>query len=110
MTQELIDTEGGRYLSGQAQLNLDTDGNGILTPSEVGAFSLEQFAFADPFPYDALSDNQKAAFAFDPATVGYVPISHHQVQVDPLDFATTDALTLYFDLTKTFSPNLKVKN
>ena len=110
VTQELIDTEGGRYLSGQAQLNLDADGNGILSPAELRPYALEQFAFADPFPYAALTANQKAAFALDPATVGYVPISHHQVQVDPLDFATTDALTLYFDITKTFSPTLKVKN
>lgn len=39
VTQELIDTEGGRYLSGQAGLNLDVDGNGILSPNELSAYS-----------------------------------------------------------------------
>ncbi|MCF3648376.1 TonB-dependent siderophore receptor [Synoicihabitans lomoniglobus] len=110
VTQDLIDSEGALYLGGQAALKLDTDGNGILTPAEVSPYSLEQFAFADPFPYGALSDNQKAAFALDPTTVGYSPINHHQVQVDPLDFATTDSITAYFDITKTFNPNLKLKN
>ncbi|GAB5558535.1 MAG: TonB-dependent receptor [Synoicihabitans sp.] len=110
VTQDLIDSEGARYLGGQAALNLDFNNNGILTPSEIAPYSLEQFTFANPFPYGALSDNQKAAYALDPATVGFVEINHHQVQVDPLDFATTDALTLYFDITKTFSPTLSLKN
>ncbi len=79
---------------------MDFDGNGVLTPSEIGPYQLEQFGFANPFPYFALSPDQRAAFALDPATVGFTPISHHQVQVDPLDFSTTDALTLYFDITK----------
>lgn len=110
VSQELIDSEGGRYLGGQAALNLDTDGNGILTPAEVRPYSLEQFAFADPFPYGALSANQQAAFRLNPATVGYKSISHHQVQVDPLDFATTDAVTGYFDITKTFGSDVMLKN
>jgi iron complex outermembrane receptor protein len=110
VTRELIDTEGGRYLSGQAGSNLDADGNGTLSPAEISAYTLEQFVFADPFPYFAFSPNQPTAFALDPATVGYVPISQHQVPVDPLDFATTDALTLYFDVTKTFGNGVKLKN
>ena len=110
VTQELIDTEGGRYLSGQAGLNLDTNGDGILSPSEIRPYALEQFAFADPFPYGALTANQQAAFALNPATVRYVSIDHHTVQVDPLDFATTDAVTAYFDITKIFSDDFKLKN
>lgn len=110
VTQELIDSKGARYLGGQSTLNLDTNGDGVLSPVELAPYSLEQFAFADPFPYDALSANQKAAFALDPSTVGYVSLSHHDVQVDTLDFCDTDALTLYFDVTKEFGPNLKVKN
>ena len=110
VTQDLIDSEGALYLGGQAQLQLDANADGILSPAEIQPYSLEQFAFAAPFPYDALSDNQKAAFALDPTTVGISPISHHQVQVDPLDFATTDAFTAYFDVTKSFGNNLKLKN
>ena len=44
--------------------------NGFLSPAEVGPYSLEQFAFANPFPYGALTANQQAAFALNPATTG----------------------------------------
>ncbi|WP_138223314.1 TonB-dependent siderophore receptor [Nibricoccus aquaticus] len=110
VTQELIDTNGGRYLSGRPALNLDTNGNGYLSPSEISAYSLEQFAFADPFPYGALTANQQAAFRLDPTTVKYTSIGHNTVQVEPGDFSQTDALTLYFDITKTFTSDFNVKN
>jgi iron complex outermembrane receptor protein len=76
----------------------------------LNAYSLEQFAFANPFPYGALSANQQAAFALDPATVRLVKLSHHTVQTETIDFSKTDALTGFFDITKTFSPNVTVKN
>ena len=110
VTQELIDTNGARYLSGRAALNLDTNGNGFLSPSEVGAYSLEQFAFADPFPYGALSANQQAAFRLDPASVRYTSINHHTVQAESIDFSQTDALTFFFDITKTFPAGGTLKN
>lgn len=110
VTQELIDSEGGRYQAGRAALNLDFNGDGFLSPSEVGPYALEQFAFANPFPYAALTANQQAAFALDPATLGFAALDHHTVQVEPIDFSKTDALTLYFDVTKEFSPDFTVKN
>lgn len=110
VTQELIDSEGARYFGGQPALNLDTDADGFLTRSEVEDYDLEQFSFANPFPYDALSDAQKAAFALDPATVGYKSISHHQVQAETIDFSQTDSYTFYFDVTKDFGGSLLVKN
>ena len=109
VTQAMIDGDG-TYLAGRAKLNLDTNGNGFLTPAEVGAYSLEQFAFANPFPYGALSPQQQAAFALDPATVKTVKLSHHTIQAETLDFSKTDALTGFFDITKTFSDNLTLKN
>jgi len=109
VTQKMIDSDG-LYLAGRPKLNLDTNGNGYLTPSEVGAYSLEQFAFARPFPAGALSANQTAAFALDPATVKLVKLSHHIVQAETIDFSKTDALTGFFDVTKTVSPELTVKN
>ena len=109
VTQRMIDTDG-EYLAGRPSLNLDTNGNGFLTPAEVGAYSLEQFAFANPFPAGALTANQTAAFALDPATVRTVKLSHHTVQAETLDFSATDALTGFFDITKTFSDDLTLKN
>jgi len=98
VTQELIDSEGDLYLSGEPSLYLDADGSGFLEPGEIDAFDLEQFAFANPFPYDALSDQQKAAFALDPATVGYTSIDHHTVQAESIDFSQSKVYTGYFDV------------
>ncbi len=109
VTQQMIDNDG-LYLAGRAKLNLNTNGDSFLSPSELTPYSLEQFAFANPFPYDALSANQQAAFALDPATVHLVKLSHHTVQVEPIDFAKTDALTGFFDITKSFTPDVSLKN
>jgi len=109
VTQRMIDT-GGEYLAGRPALNLDANGNGFLSPSEVRASSLEQFAFANPFPYGALSASQQAAFALDPATVRTVRLSHRTVQAEELDFSDTDAFTGFFDVTKTLSPTATLKN
>lgn len=110
VTQELIDTHGGRYLSGAPTLNLDTNGDGRLSPSEVGPYSLEQFAFANPFPYGALTANQQAAFALNPATVHYVPISHRTVQVEKSDYSKSDVYTAYFDANFKLNDDFSIKN
>jgi iron complex outermembrane recepter protein len=109
VTQQMIDSDG-LYLAGRAKLNLDTNSDGYLSPSEVGAYSLEQFAFANPFPAGALTASQTAAFALDPATVKVVKLDHHTVQAETIDFSKTDALTGFFDITKTFSRDVSVKN
>jgi iron complex outermembrane receptor protein len=110
VTQELIDTEGGRYLSGRPALNLDTNGDGQLSPSEVGPYQLEQFAFANPFPYGALSPMQQAAYALDPASVHYVSIDHRTVQVEKSDFSRSEVITGYLDLIYTPSDVFTIKN
>ena len=109
VTQRMIDTDG-EYLAGRPALNLDANGNGFLSPNELNAYALEQFAFANPFPYDALTAQQQAAFALDPASVRTVKLSHHTVQAETADFSQTDSFTGYFDLTKTVSESLTLKN
>ncbi len=109
VTQAMIDGDG-TYLAGRPALNLDTNQDGFLSPSEVGAYSLEQFAFMNPFPYGALNANQQAAFALDPATVRLVKLSHHTIQAEAIDFSKTDALTGFFDITKTFGSGATLKN
>jgi len=110
VTQDLIDSRGGRYLAGTPALDLDADGDGFLSPSEVQPYALEQFAYADPFPYANLTAAQQAAYALDPATVRTVSLSHHQVQAESMDFSQTDAFTAYFDITKRFDWNFTIKN
>ncbi len=109
VTQRMIDTEG-EYLAGSPALNLDTNGNGFLSPNEVDAYDLEQFAFANPFPYDALTAEQQEAFALDPATVRTVKLDHHTVQAEGIDFSMTEAYTGFFDFIQEFSPDLSLKN
>lgn len=109
VTQRMIDTDG-EYLAGRPKVNLDTNGNGFLSPAELNKYALEQFAFANPFPYGALSADQQAAFALDPATVKTVKLSHHTVQVESIDFSKTDSFTGYFDLTKSLGEGTTLKN
>ena len=109
VTQRMIDTDG-EYLAGRPALNLDTNGNGFLSPAELNRYSLEQFAFANPFPYDALSADQRAAFTLDPATVRTVKLSHHTVQVEDIDFSKTDSFTGYFDFTNVTNDAFTLKN
>lgn len=110
VTQELIDTDGGRYLSGKPALNLDTNHDGQLSPSELNPYSLEQFAFANPFPYAALSANQQAAFALDPASVKYVSIDHRTVQAEASDFSKSKVWTGYFDVVYNPADDFTIKN
>jgi iron complex outermembrane recepter protein len=109
VTQRMIDSDG-EYLAGTPRLDLDTNRDGFLSPAELRPFALEQFAFANPFPYGALTAQQQAAFALDPTTVRTVKLSHHTVQVEPIDFSRTDSLTAYFDVTKNVREGFTLKN
>jgi iron complex outermembrane recepter protein len=110
VTQELIDSNGASYLAGRPGLNLDTSGDGLLQPSEVASYRLEQFAFANPFPYFALSPQQRAAYALNPATVALVPISHRTVQTEKSDFSRSDVYTAFFDVVYESGGNWSIKN
>lgn len=110
VNQELIDSQGARYLGGTPGLDLDANGDGQLSPSEVEPFALEQFAFASPFPFFALSQNQRDAFALDPATVGISPIDHRTVQTERSDFSKSEVWTGYFDILLNLTDDLTIKN
>lgn len=108
--QELIDSRGARYLAGTPGLNLDFNSDGQLSPSEVGPYRLEQFAFASPFPFFALTPLQRQAFALDPATVRFTEIDHRTVQTEASDFSKSEVWTGYFDLVLDFSDSFTIKN
>ena len=98
VTQDLIDSDGKHYLAGHPTINLDTNNNGFIGPSEVAPYQLGQFAFMAPFPYYALSAQQRQTFALDPASLHTASLSHRDVLTDPVDFAKSDVYTGYFDL------------
>jgi iron complex outermembrane receptor protein len=110
ITQTLIDSDGKKYLAGRPGLNLDTNHDGVLEPSEVNPYQLDQYAFANPFPYYALSPNQRAAFALDPATVGDTSISHRTILAEPSDYARSYVYTAYLDFIYQIAPGWTVKN
>lgn len=110
VTQALIDSNGGSYLAGRPTLNLNTNGDNVLSPSEISAYALEQFAFANPFPFGALTANQVAAFALNPATVGLTRISHRTIQAEKTDFSRSQVATGYFDIVWRPSDNVTIKN
>lgn len=110
VTQALIDSKGGSYLAGRPTLDLNTNGDNFLSPSEISAYALEQFAFANPFPFGALSANQVAAFALNPATVGLTRISHRTIQAEKSDFSRSKVATGYFDIVWRPSDDVTIKN
>lgn len=110
VTQDLIDSRGALYLGGSPALNLNTNNDNFLSPSEISAYQLEQFAFANPFPYGALSANQQAAFRLDPATVGLRSIDHHTIQAESIDFSRSDVVTAYFDIVWQPGDAITIKN
>jgi iron complex outermembrane receptor protein len=110
VTQALIDSNGKDYLAGRPALNLDTNHDGFISPSEAEPYGLSEFAFANPFPYYALSPNQRAAHALDPNTVHIASLSHQTVMAESTDYARTSADTAYFDLIYQLSGDWTIKN
>ena len=110
VTQALIDSNGKDYLAGRPGLNLDTNHDGAISPSEAAPYGLSQFAFMNPFPYYALSPNQRAAYALDPSTVATKSISHQTVLAESSDYSRTSAVTAYFDLVYQLPGDWTLKN
>jgi iron complex outermembrane receptor protein len=108
VTQDLIDSEGGEYLSGSPIINIDLNSDGFLSPSELGNFpSLEQFVFPGySFP---LFPFQQTLYSLNPATVGLKPISHKTVQAETIDFSESEVYTFYFDFILDLD-NVEIKN
>ena len=90
VTQELIDD--GVYITGRDTTLVDLDGNGRLTPNELGGFGLSSFYFGGTPATDA-------RFTLDTG-IGTAEISERTVFVSDADFSDTSTLTLFGDLVK----------
>jgi iron complex outermembrane receptor protein len=91
LTQALIDD--GTYVTGQDTTLTDRDGNGRLTPNEIGPGGL----ISGYFGFTPAADPR---FTLD-SGVGTAKLSPRTVFISPRDFSDTDTRTAYADIGKT---------
>lgn len=97
LTQDLIDNR--TYVTGRDTSLVDADGNGRLTPGEIGgALYLPYYGFA----------STDAAHTLD-VGVGTTRLSPRTVYVSGADFSKTATNTLYFDIARKLSPDSAIK-
>ena len=99
LTQALVDD--GAYVTGRDTTLVDRDGNGRLTPGEVGAGGLVAGYFGFPPATDP-------RFTLDTG-VGTTTLSPRTVFVSPADFSDTDTQTAYLDLSRRLGQDQAVK-
>jgi iron complex outermembrane receptor protein len=90
LTQALIDK--GTYITGRDTTLVDLDGNGRLTPNEIGPGGLIQGYFGAPPTPDP-------RFTLDTG-VGTATLDRRTVFISDRDFSDTDTATAYFDLAR----------
>ncbi|ADG09546.1 TonB-dependent receptor [Caulobacter segnis] len=93
LTQDLIDHR--TYVTGRDTTLRDADGNGKITPNEIGAYP---YASALYLPYYGYPTSD-AVHTLD-AGVGTTKLDRRTVYISPADFSKTNTQTLYFDLAK----------
>lgn len=94
LTQALIDD--GTYVTGRDTTLVDADGNGRLTPNEVGKGGLIT-------GYFGFTPSPDPRFTLDTG-VGTTKLSARNVFISPRDFSDTDTQTAYADIGKTLGP------
>ena len=99
LTQALVDDRA--YVTGRDTTLADRDGNGRLTPGEVGAGGL----VAGYFGFTPAADPR---FTLDTG-VGTTTLSPRTVFVSPADFSDTDTQTAYLDLSRRLGQDQSVK-
>ncbi|OYW28553.1 MAG: TonB-dependent receptor [Caulobacter sp. 12-67-6] len=102
LTQDLIDNR--TYITGRDTSLVDADGNGRLTPNEVGFYP---FASALYIPYYGFPSTD-AVHTLD-VGVGTTKLNRRTVYISPADFSKTTTGTLYFDLAKDLGDDRTLK-
>lgn len=104
VTQDLIDN--GNYQAGQANLYLDTNGDGFISPAEMTAAG----GLTTTWVYGAPAPNLGPQYALNPATVKTVQLDGSQVLVDSIDGGESDSACAFFDVIADKNDNLKVSS
>ncbi|CAN5488367.1 TonB-dependent receptor [soil metagenome] len=102
LTQDLIDHQ--TYITGRDTTLVDADGNGRLTPGEVGFYP---YGSALYIAYGS-TPNTDANHGLD-VGLGTTRLSPRTVHISAADFSTTRTNTLYFDLDRRFDDDSVLK-
>ena len=102
LTQDLIDHQ--TYVTGRDATLVDTDGNGRLTPGEVGFYPYGSALYIPYYGFPSTNANHTLDVG-----VGTTKLSPRTVHVSAADFSKTRTKTLYFDLAKRFDDDSVLK-
>jgi len=102
LTQNLIDNQ--TYITGRDTTLKDTDGNGRLTPSEIGYYPYGVATYLAYYGYPSTNDLHTLDVG-----VGTTKLSPRQVYISGADFSKTRTNTFYYDLAKELTPDSAVK-
>jgi len=102
LTQDLIDH--GTYITGRDTSLVDADGNGRITPGEVGFYPFGSALYIPYYGFPATDANHTLDTG-----VGTTKLDPRTVHVSSADFSRTWTNTLYFDLAKRFDDDSVLK-
>jgi iron complex outermembrane receptor protein len=102
LTQDLIDHQ--TYVTGRDTTLVDADGNGRLTPGEVGFYPFGSALYLAYFGFPASDANHSLDTG-----VGATKLSPRTVYVSAADFSKTRTNTLYLDLARRFDDDSTLK-
>ena len=102
LTQNLIDNQ--TYVTGRDTTLRDTDGNGRLTPNEIGFYPYSSAMYQAYYGFPSTD----ALHTLD-VGVGTTKLDPRTVYISGADFSKTNTNTFYFDLAKELSPDSALK-
>lgn len=105
LTQDLIDN--GTYITGRDTTLTDSDGNGRMTPNEVGGNFCYPFSCAIYQPYYGFPPSSEPRHVLDTG-VGTTKLDRRTIYISDADFSKTETNTAYFDLGYAFSDDSEV--
>jgi len=103
LTQDLIDKQ--IYITGRDTSKVDSDGNGRLTPNEVGFYPFGTSLYNAYYGFTPAPD---ATHTLD-VGVGTAKLDRRTVYTSDADFSETETNTYYFDLVKDFDGGQSLK-
>lgn len=108
LTQDYIDH--GTYVSGRPLNNIDSNGDGFLSPAEFTAAGGMTRSFAYGTPAATVIAGLGSAYGLDPATVKTVQLDGNLILSDAGDFANARSAIYFLDVVNDRNENLIIKN